>query len=336
MKTYFKGLLIVLLILGCSPKSEFREIYGNAFGTTYSIKAFTELTDESLQKQVDELVQNVNASISTYDPTSLISRVNRGDTALIADAYFTQVLALSRQVNAQTDGFFDPTVGILVNALGFGPIKINDLPNNQALDSLCQFVGLQQVKIAPDGAISKNHPSVYLDFNAIGKGYGIDVIGIALEELGIANYLIEIGGEVRAKGLNIRKNQSWLIGIESPEVNGDGRRIDKVLEITDQSMASSGNYRKFKEDARTGRKYVHTVNPRRCRAEENAITSATVIAATCAEADAYATAIMAMGLERTKQLLSERPDLQVYFTYHDQANEPRWYATPNLLDRLKQ
>ena len=205
--TYLKSILLSLLIFGCSPKSEFQEIYGNAFGTTYSIKVVTELTDEALQKKVDELVQRVNSSISTYDQASLISRVNRGDSGVIADEYFTEVLDLSRKVNYQTNGFFDPTVGILVNALGFGPNKISTLPSLQMLDSLCWFVGLDQVKIDSDGTIIKNHPQVYLDFNAIGKGYGIDLIGRALEGLGITDYLIEIGGEIKAKGLNQKKNE---------------------------------------------------------------------------------------------------------------------------------
>ncbi|HBB48608.1 MAG TPA: FAD:protein FMN transferase, partial [Flavobacteriaceae bacterium] len=123
--------------------------------------------------------------------------------------------------------------------------------------------------------------------------------------------------------------------IESPEVQQDGRSIDKVLAIENQSLASSGNYRKFRVDSITGRKFVHTINPLTCRAEENSITSASVWASTCAQADAYATAIMAMGLERAKDLIDARPDLTVYFTYHDVNHQPQWFATPDLLTRFQ-
>ena len=144
-----------------------------------------------------------------------------------------------------------------------------------------------------------------------------------------------MGGEIRALGQNRLKNKPWIIGIESPDVAQDGRSIDKVLAIQNQSMASSGNYRKFRIDTTTGRKFVHTINPLTCRAEENSVTSASVWAPTCAEADAYATAIMAMGLERAKDLIEARPDLSIYFTFYDQQHQPQWYATPDVLARFQ-
>ena len=329
------ALIYLFIVMGCGPKEELRAIYGNAFGTTYSIKAYSVIEDETLQAQVDSLVEGVNASISTYDPQSIISRLNRGDSSVVADHYFKEVLNLSRQVNRTTNGFFDPTVGSIGNALGFGPQKYNLIVDNRVLDSLCQFVGLELVSINPESGAVVMAPGVYLDFNAIGKGYGIDVIGRHLEQIGISDYLVEVGGEIRAKGQNKQKNKSWVIGIESPEVAQDGRSIDKVLELKNQSLASSGNYRKFRIDSITGKKFVHTINPLTCRAEENAITSASVWAATCAEADAYATAIMAMGLERVQDLIRARPDLSIYYTYHDQNHQPQWFATPDLLARFK-
>lgn len=325
----------LILVFGCGPKEELRVIYGNAFGTTYSIKAYSAIEVEALQFQVDSLVERVNASISTYDPQSIISRFNRGDSGVVADNYFKEVLDLSRQVNQTTNGFFDPTVGSIGNALGFGPEKFKGTVDNRVLDSLCQFVGLELVSINPQNSVLDRAPGVYLDFNAIGKGYGIDVIGRHLEQMGITDYLIEIGGEIRALGQNKQKNKPWVIGIESPEVEQDGRSIDKVLELKNQSLASSGNYRKFRIDSISGKKFVHTINPLTCRAEENAITSASVWATTCAEADAYATAIMAMGLERAQGLIRENPELTVYFTYHDQDHQPQWFATPDLLARFK-
>ena len=325
----------LFLAIGCGPKEELRAIYGNAFGTTYSIKAYSAIEAETLQSQVDSLVEQVNGSISTYDPRSIISRLNVGESSVVADDYFKEVLNLSRQVNKTTNGFFDPTVGSIGNALGFGPKKFNHIPDNRVLDSLCQFVGLELVSINPESGTVEMAPGVYLDFNAIGKGYGIDVIGRHLEQIGISDYLIEIGGEIRALGQNKQKNKPWVIGIESPEVAQDGRSIDKVLELKNQSLASSGNYRKFRIDSTSGKKFVHTINPLTCRAEENSITSASVWALTCAEADAYATAIMAMGLERAQGLIRENPELTVYFTYHDQDHQPQWFATPDLLALFK-
>lgn len=319
----------------CSPKEELHTIYGNAFGTTYAIKCYSTLEAAQLQEHVDRLVQQVNASISTYDPKSIISRINRGDSGVVADQYFKEVLDLSREVNKATFGFFDPTVGSIGNALGFGPKGFSEIPEDRVLDSLCQYVGLELVSINEDTGVINIEHGVYLDFNAIGKGYGIDVIGRHLEQIGITDYLVEVGGEIRALGQNKHKNKPWIIGIESPELQEDGRHIDKVLAIQNQSMASSGNYRKFRIDTTTGRKFVHTINPLTCRAEENSVTSASVWAPTCAEADAYATAIMAMGLERAKDLIEARPDLSIYFTFYDQQHQPQWYATPDVLARFQ-
>ena len=323
------------VISGCTPKVELRAFYGNAFGTTYAIKCYSTVEVAQLQAQVDSLVRQVNASISTYDPESIISRINRGDSGVVADQYFKEVLDLSREVNKATFGFFDPTVGSIGNALGFGPKGFSEIPEDRVLDSLCQYVGLELVSISEDTGVINIEHGVYLDFNAIGKGYGIDVIGRHLEQIGITDYLVEVGGEIRALGQNRLKNKPWIIGIESPDVAQDGRSIDKVLAIQNQSMASSGNYRKFRIDTTTGRKFVHTINPLTCRAEENSVTSASVWAPTCAEADAYATAIMAMGLERSKDLIEARPDLSIYFTFYDQQHQPQWYATPDVLARFQ-
>ena len=323
--------IVTFIFSGCSPHEELRIFRGNAFGTTYAIKCYSDLETSQLQDQVDSLVDQINASISTYDPSSIISRINRGDTSVVADTYFEDVLSLSRKVHAATSGFFDPTVGAIGNALGFGPKGFSSIPSDRVLDSLCPYVGLDLVSVDQNNGTIQKPKEVYLDFNAIGKGYGIDVIGLHLEELGIKDYLVEVGGEIRALGVNRSKNKPWIIGIEAPQIEENGRNIDRVFAIRDQSLASSGNYRKFRVDSETGRKFVHTINPLTCRAEENAITSASVWATTCAEADAYATAIMAMGLERTKELINQRPDLTVYYTYHNTEGEFNWFATPNLL-----
>ena len=173
---FFVLLIAPLLILWCGPTEDLRVFYGNAFGTTYVVKCYSDLDSAELQNEVNRFVDQVNASISTYDPQSIISRINQGDTGVVADLYFKEVLSLSREVNKATFGFFDPTVGAIGNALGFGPQRFSNIPSDHVLDSLCQFVGLDLVSIRPKSGVVEKPDGVYLDFNAIGKGYGIDVI----------------------------------------------------------------------------------------------------------------------------------------------------------------
>ena len=197
---------------------------------------------------------------------------------------------------------------------------------------MMKFVGFNKVKLTSENKIEKLYPEIYIDFNAVAKGYGIDLIGSYLDSKGVNNYLIELGGEILAKGKNVEKNKSWLVGIEN--VNLNDKSFSSIIALEDIAMATSGNYRKFRIDSLTGKKYVHTLNPITGSASKSDITSATVLASTCALADAYATAFMALGLENSKVILKNIDKIDVYFTYNDQNNEEQVFVTEGLINRL--
>src|SRR5690606_22815691 len=213
------------------------------------------------------------------------------------------VYRLSQKVFKESNGYFDPTVGDLVNMYGFGPEQGLKKIDSTTVDSLMKFVGFEKVEITADGILKKTASEVYLDFNAIAKGYTVDVIGNYMDANAVDNYLIELGGELLAKGKNISKDAPWTVGIDNPQQVEGERSLKAAIALNDRAMASSGNYRKFRTDSLTGRKYVHSINPLTGYPEESNLLGATVLADNCALADAYATSFMVMGLDKTKQAL---------------------------------
>ncbi len=307
-------LLTIFVFANCKqeiPKQDF-VLLGGVFGTSYKITYLN--ATQNYQKSLDSLFLDINNSVSTYIPNSAISKINRGEEGVFIDTIFKEVMQKSKRIYKETNGYFDPTVGNLVNAYGFGPKNEKKNLTDTEIQEYMQFVGLNKV-ILKDGEILKEHPKVYLDFNSIAKGFGIDIVARFLESKKIANYLIEIGGEIRAKGTKVN-NKPWLIKLVNP-VKADDNNGFKVIDLTNKSMATSGNYRKFRitDD---GKKYVHTINPKTGFATESNLLSASVIGnMDCADVDAYATAFMAMGLEKTKIFLKSRDDLQVILIYTD-------------------
>jgi len=329
-------LSIIALFFSCGNETEHPMVLkGNAFGTTYSIQYFSE-TPLQAEKGIDSVIYKVNKSVSTYIPKSDISRINRGDTTVITDAIFKEVFRVSETVFTNSKGYFDPTVGVLRNAYGFGDEKPLERIDSVTLDSLRKFVGFRKVRILSNGTISKDHPEIYFDFNAVAKGYGIDLIGRYLESKGVENYIIELGGELLAKGQNVAKGQSWLAGVESIDSKLGSRSVSAIIRLEDRAMAASGNYRKFRIDSASGQKYVHTINPLTGMAEQNDVTSATVVAPTCALADAYATTFMAMGLQRSKELLPMLDQIEAYITYVDANNNPKEFITDGFRELLSE
>ncbi|GAB5400668.1 MAG: FAD:protein FMN transferase [Aureisphaera sp.] len=336
MKNIFPAILLVLLFSCKEEKKapELRTMQGNAFGTTFGIQYFTE-GDIDIQKGIDSIFQVVNTSVSTYMPDSDISKINRGDSTVVVDAIFKEVFELSEWMHRESNGYFDPTIGVLRNAYGFGDEKPLAEIDSLTLDSLMNYVGFKKVQLTDRGTVKKDNPNIYFDFNAVAKGYGIDLLGEYLEANGIENYLIELGGELRAKGTHITKEQPWVAGIENVNSGLEDRSYDQIIYLKDMSMASSGNYRKFRIDSATGKKYVHTINPLTGKAEQLSITSATVLAPTCAEADAYATAFMAMGLSKAKRLLKESVDIEAYFTYINSRGQAQYFMSGGLISLMK-
>lgn len=297
---------------------------GGALGTSYSIIYLSD-SELDFQKEIDSVFEAVNQSMSTYIPTSDISKINKGDSTLVVDEMFMEVFKLSKEIHQTSDGYFDPTVGTLVNAWGFGPGKQIDLDSTR-VDSLLEYVGFDKVKLVAKGTIKKQHPEIKFDFNAIAKGYAIDRLAIMLDEKGISNYLVEVGGEVVGKGKNRIKEKDWLIGIDDPE--GEGRSTPKTLiNLKNRAMASSGNYIKFRVDEETGEKYVHTINPKTGYTRSSSTLATTVLAENCAKADGYATAFMAMDLKDVKDLLTTLDVIDAYVIYSDENGLIQEYMT---------
>jgi len=324
--------LFLILIVSCKNERPQKSFFqGQAFGTTFSIQVYS-INEIDFEKGIDSVLSKVNNSVSTYIPESDISKINNGNTAIVVDDIFIDNFNISTEVYEITGGFFDPTIGVLRNAYGFGDTNSTQEIDSLALDSMMKFVGFNKVKLTSENKIEKLYPEIYIDFNAVAKGYGIDLIGSYLDSKGVGNYLIELGGEILAKGKNVEKNKSWLVGIEN--VNLNDKSFSSIIALEDIAMATSGNYRKFRIDSLTGKKYVHTLNPITGSAAKSDITSATVLAPTCALADAYATAFMALGLENSKVILKNIDKIDVYFTYNDQNNEEQVFATEGLRNRL--
>ena len=326
MKKYL-GFIVVLLLFSCNNKEHnLKVIKGNAIGTTFSIRYLSASTI-NFESKIDSLIKAINKSTSTYIPTSDISRINKGDTTVVIDTYFEEVFTKSEKIYTETNGDFDPTIGVLVNAWGFGPgNKIENL-DSVKIKELLKFVGFEKVEIKK-GKVIKQYPEIYFDFNAIGKGFLVDVVGRLFEEYNIQNYLVEIGGEIRARGVN-EKNSPWRIAIENPNFDGT-RSFASTLQLHDESIATSGNYRKFRT-TKSGKKYVHTINTKTGFASESNLLSASVISKSdCADVDGYATAFMAMGLEKTQNFLQNHSELKAFLIYVDEDGAIKTYASPNL------
>ncbi|MEL6304214.1 MAG: FAD:protein FMN transferase [Bacteroidota bacterium] len=324
-------LCFAILLFGCDSKEHWvkNQAVGEALGTTYGL-TFIAKEKIDAQQQIDSVFRVINASLSTYIPDSDISRINRGDTTVVVDKSFRDVYLQSQRVYVETQGYFDPTVGVLVNAWGFGPEKpINQLDSVQ-VDSLMQYVGWSKVQLKSDFTIGKADPNIRFDFNAIAKGYAIDRLAQMLDdEFDVDHYLVEVGGEVVAKGTNIISGKPWTIGIDDP-TNLESRGSAALIHLKDGALASSGNYRKFRVDEATGEKYVHTINAKTGYTKNSSVLSATVVANNCMEADAYATAFMAMDLEDTQNLLKRVNDLETFIIYLDEQGNTQRFMTPGF------
>ena len=241
---------------------------------------------------------------------------------------FNDVLTRSKAIYETTDGAFDPTVGPLVSAWGFGADKQPTIPDSVTVDSLKQLVGFHKLNIGTTVIMDK---SMYLDFSAIAKGYAVDLVAEFLEGNEFENYMVEIGGEVRTKGVN-EQNETWKIGIEDPMVGMDEQRLMAIVQLNDLSMATSGNYRNYYQ--LEGRTIAHTIDPRTGYNTTHSLLSASVFAEDCMTADAYATAFMVLGLEGSKEILSNS-NLEAYFIYQDSEGELKSFVSEGIAGSLE-
>ena len=323
----FLFIFSLFLLFSCENNtSDVKFLQGNAIGTTYSIK-YIDTGNNGFNLKIDSIIKVVNKSTSTYIPTSDISKINKGDTTLVVDAIFEEVFKKAEKIYKETDGDFDPTVGILVNAWGFGPEgKVEDL-DSLKIKSLLKYVGYNKVKIKNKKVI-KEYPEIYFDFNAIGKGYLVDLVGRKFEASNIENYMVEIGGEIRARGVN-QKGIPWTIAIENPNFDGS-RTFATTIQLHNESIATSGNYRKFRT-SKDGKKYVHTINTKTGYATESNLLSVSVISKSdCADVDGYATALMAMGFEKAKAFLEKHNELKAFLIYANEKGEMQTYKSANF------
>lgn len=319
--------LAIILLIGCRSNSNFKEFRGYIFGTYYHIK-YSGHQDYSVE--IDNIFKEFNHSLSTYSDDSDISKINRGDDNIRIDDYFETVLKKSQEIFKISEGAFDPTLGILVNAWGFGPETNEITPDTTKLKKLIKYVGLNQVSLKEKKIIKPR--GFFLDFNSIAKGYAVDVISQYLESQGIKNYMVEIGGEIRAKGQK-KSGKPWMIGIEKPVENQKlGENLILNLELKDRALATSGNYRKFKIDHKTGRKYVHTIDHKTGYPIISDLLSVSVLAKDCMTADGYATTFMVLGIEKSKTLLKSHSNLnlEAYFIYVDKSGNLHTSFTENF------
>ena len=306
-------LIFCLGLVSCSHTPEQFRVTGPVFGTTYSIIYDS---SQNFETAFDSLFFEINRSMSTYIPTSDISKVNLNET-LVIDHHFEAVFKTSKEIYTKTQGKFDPTIGAVVNAWDFGPEGKIEALDSLKINELMLSVGMDKVTLN-NGVILKPKAS-RLDFNAIAKGYGVDVIGRYLESKNIQNYLIEIGGEIRAKGINTVKNTSWKVGVQHPDLSGDIPYVN-TLSLQDESMATSGTYRKFKLDAE-GNRYTHIIDTKTGYPIRSGILSVSVVSPNCMVADAYATALQAMTLDKIRMFLKIHPELKVFIVFVNDANE---------------
>ncbi|MBX2959180.1 MAG: FAD:protein FMN transferase [Flavobacteriales bacterium] len=320
-----------LTILACSneKKSSLISIEGEAQGTTYHI-AYINSNGVNYQRAIDSLLIEIDKSLSTYHKTSIITKFNQADSLVEIDEMFTDVFNLSKQVYQESEGAFNPTVAHLVNAWGFGFKNIENT-DSSTIDSLLKFVDFDAISII-DNKVVKTNKNLMLDFNAIAQGYSVDVIADFLANQGIENYMVEIGGEVKVKGKN-DKNKLWRIGIDKPVENETERTLEAVVNLNNQSLATSGNYRKFYE--KDGAKYSHTLNPKTGYPVRHSLLSATVITDNCALADAYATVFMVVGIDKAKEILAKNNKIKAVLIFENENKQLETYVSEELVDFIE-
>ncbi len=302
----FRLILFSTLFFSCINKNDIININGDALGTTYNIILDSRLDKLDLSKSIDSIFNVINNSMSTYLESSIISDVNKNIKTQL-DEHFIKVFNKSKEVWEESDKYFDPTVGILVNAYGFGPLVLSDDIDVSSIESLKYLVGFDKVFLNNNNEIVKENKDIFIDFNSIAKGYSVDLIGEFLFEKQINNYLIEVGGEILAKGINNQTKSTWKLGIQDP-LNQD--RYIQTVKLNNKALATSGNYRKFRLDSKTGERYVHTINPITGLTSKNNILSVSVISEDCITSDAWATALLSLDLERGRTIINQKESLE--------------------------
>jgi len=326
-----KNIVPVFIIAGyllssCGQSTQYRTQRGLTEGTIYQI-TYESPKDVDYGEEITQLLHDFSASLSTYLPNSLISRINQNDATAVVDDYFRTVFNKSVEVNKASGGVFDITIAPIVNLWGFGFTSNQPELNPEKIDSLLQYVGMDKIRIEGDRVV-KDLPGVMLDVNAIAKGYSVDVVADFLREKGCRNFLVEIGGECVAQGVN-HLGITWRIGVEEPVENAFyGETRFAMVRLNNRGLASSGNYRRFFEI--DGKKYAHTIDVKTGYPVRHNLLSATIVADDCMTADAWATVCMASGVERSIELLQQHPELEALLIYNDEKGNYKVYKTEGM------
>jgi len=352
MKLFFSIFIITSLFTACRPNIESRvdnsstinfvKLTGATMGTSYNLTVESD-TPESLKKEVDLLLVEINAEVNTYLDSSFISKFNDSEKGLTLEGKFVGADMPNRHflmnyyqaqiIFKQTGGSFDPTVMPLVSYWGFGKEK-KKVTNrdHQVIDSLQQFVGMEKISLNEKTRfLSKSAPGVSLDFSAIAKGYGVDAICELFDRKKLDNYFVEIGGEVRTKGKSPRQ-QPWIVGIATPDPNSSLTDLKAQVKLSGMALASSGNYRNFYEV--DGQKYGHTIDPKTGLPKSTDLLSASIFAEDCMTADAYATACMVIGVEAAYELVNKTKGLEGYFIFGEKDGSMGIKSTNGATDFL--
>jgi len=321
----FLAILIIgtIWIIRQQRSTPYQHDEGFVFGTIYHI---TYQSDQNYQKEIEAELKKVDGSLSPFNKSSIISRINRNEDVQVDDM-FKEVFTLAENISKETDGAFDITVAPMVNLWGFG-FKKGLTPNKEVIDSVRALVGYHKVALI-DEHVKKQNPNTMLDCSAIAKGYGSDVVARFLQSKGIENFMVEIGGEVVTRG-NSEKRVPWRIGINKPTDDSlnTNTELQTVLNVTDKAMATSGNYRNFYY--KNGKKYAHTIDPKTGYPVQHNILSATVIADNSAPADAYATSFMVLGMDGAQKILEKHPDILAYLIYSDNKGKNQVWYSPSM------
>ena len=321
----------LLLLCSCEKSGRYVRIEGFAQGGTYHVicSPVRGVGQQALRAAIDSRLQAIDFSLSGYNKGSLLSRLNAGED-LPLDSLFIECFTISKAVWAETDGAFDPSAAPLFDLWGFG-FTNKERVTDRAVDSVRAFVGMDRLRLETreDGThLVREDPRMRLNFNAVAQGYSCDVVARYLDSLGCRAYLVDIGREIICKGLN-ESGTAWRIGLDKPTDGNmeEGRDLQAILEVSDCGIVTSGNYRKFYIE--NGQKYAHTIDPKTGRPVSHNLLSATVVAKDAATADAYATWLMVVGVDKARAILSGRPDLEALLVYEEDG-QMRTYQTDKI------
>jgi thiamine biosynthesis lipoprotein len=318
--------LIVILLFSCSNQEKRMITYtGFIQGTTFSIKFFAFADSIKMMHGIDSILLEMNRTASTYDKISIISKANNNqDVELNGD--FVRIFNKSKEISDLTSGCFDITVGELVQRWGFG-FTNSSLPSEKEVEDLLKYVGYKNVGLDGNRLIKK-FPETHIDFNAIAQGYTVDLVSEYLMQNSCIDYIVEIGGEVRANGTK-KGGKPWVVAIEKPDTDDSlERSIQLNIALENQAISTSGNYRKY--FIKDGIRYSHTIDPQTGYPVHHSLLSVSVIADDCATADAYATAFMVMGVEKAKVFLEKHSAIEAYLIYSDASKTNQVFYTPNF------